>query len=288
MNKRLVQIMLGTLFFIAGMFLGEGSILQLPVYVLGYLASGYTVILKAFRNILRGRFFEENFLMSLATLGAFAIREYPEAIAVMLFYQVGEYLQDYAVNRSRKSITNLMDIRPDYANLKRGDTLERVHSEQVAIGDLILVKAGERVPLDGVVVEGRSHLDVSALTGESLPLEVEAGSTLLSGSINIGGILVVRVASLYGESTVSRITTNKYVATPHGIFELKFFFNSGLELDDGSQVGSESVKALIKKFISDEDARSPLSDERIGEMLKEHLVGPASMGFEILGSVARL
>lgn len=205
MNKRLVQIMLGTLFFIAGMILDESSMLQFPVYLLGYLASGYTVILKAFRNILGGRFFEENFLMSLATLGAFAIREYPEAIAVMLFYQVGEYLQDYAVNRSRKSITSLMDIRPDYANLKMGDSLERVNPEQVAIGDLILVKSGERVPLDGVVVEGRSHLDVSALTGESLPLEVEAGSTLLSGSINLGGILVVRVASLYGESTVSRI-----------------------------------------------------------------------------------
>jgi Cd2+/Zn2+-exporting ATPase len=178
---------------------------KLVIFLASYAFIGGEVILRALKNISRGQIFDENFLMALATAGAFAIGEYAEGAAVMLFYQIGEAFQDYAVGRSRRSITALMDIRPDYANLKTEDGSKRVSPEDVQTGDLITVKPGEKIPLDGVVVEGRSALDTSALTGESLPRDVESGSEVLSGSININGLLTVQVTKEFGESTVSKI-----------------------------------------------------------------------------------
>jgi Cd2+/Zn2+-exporting ATPase len=180
-------------------------LLRTGLFAAAYLLVGGDVLWRAIRNILRGQVFDENFLMTIATIGAFCIGEYPEAVAVMLFYQVGEAFQDYAVGRSRKSITALMDIRPDYANLKTGETIRRVSPEEVAIGSHILVKPGEKVPLDGVVEEGVSALDTSALTGESVPRDVSPGAEALSGSINMSGLLVIKVTKTAGESTVAKI-----------------------------------------------------------------------------------
>ena len=160
---------------------------------------------KAARNIAHGQVFDENFLMALATVGAFATGEYPEAVFVMLFYQVGELFQSYAVGRSRQSISQLMEIRPDYANLERDGKAEKVDPDEVNVGDVILVKPGERVPLDGVVLEGRSTLDTAALTGESLPRDVGEGDDVISGCVNQSGLLRVRVTKAFGESTVSKI-----------------------------------------------------------------------------------
>ncbi|MDR0685014.1 MAG: cadmium-translocating P-type ATPase [Spirochaetaceae bacterium] len=172
----------------------------------GYILIGADVVLRSARNISRGQVFDENFLMTIATFGAFAIGEYPEAVAVMLFYQVGEAFQDSAVRRSRSSIAALMDIRPDYANLKEEDGGIRVVSpNDVAVGSLIIVKPGEKTPLDGVVVEGESSIDTSALTGESAPRDVAPGSEVLSGTINKGGLLSIRVTKSAGESTVAKI-----------------------------------------------------------------------------------
>jgi Cd2+/Zn2+-exporting ATPase len=169
------------------------------------LLIGGKVILRALKNISNGRVFDENFLMSVATIGAFAIGEYSEGAAVMLFYQVGEALQRYAAGRSRKSITALMDIRPDFASLKIGDEIKRVLPKEVRVGDYIVVKPGEKIPLDGVISEGRAALDASALTGESLPRDVEIGSEVLSGSINTNGLLTIEVKKPFEESTVSKI-----------------------------------------------------------------------------------
>ncbi|KNY29386.1 heavy metal translocating P-type ATPase [Pseudobacteroides cellulosolvens] len=196
---------LGALLFAVAVFIDFPFWAQLSLYVASYLLVGSEVVLRAFKNILKGRVFDENFLMSIATIGAFAIGEYPEGVAVMLFYQVGEFFQDAAVNRSRKSITALMDIRPDFANLKVGDELQRVSPEQVKIGDKIVVKAGEKIPLDGVVIDGRSTLDTSALTGESLLRNAVPGDEVLSGSINKNGLLTINVTKAFGESTVSKI-----------------------------------------------------------------------------------
>ncbi|WP_082023936.1 heavy metal translocating P-type ATPase [Clostridium polynesiense] len=179
--------------------------IEMLLFFLSYLLAGGEVVLKAFRNILRGQVFDENFLMSVATIGAFAIGEYPEGAAVMLFYQIGELFQDVAVNRSRRSIADLMDIRPDYANLLDGDEEKRVSPEEVAVGDIIIVKPGEKVPLDGTVTEGFSMVDTSALTGESVPREIEAGSQVLGGFINKNGLIRIKVSKAFGESTVSKI-----------------------------------------------------------------------------------
>ncbi|SDZ26043.1 Cd2+/Zn2+-exporting ATPase [Evansella caseinilytica] len=181
------------------------SFVELPIYVISYLLAGGDILLRAGKNIFRGQLFDENFLMSLATLGAFAIGEYPEGIAVMLFFQVGELFQSIAVNRSRKSISDLMDIRPEFATLKIGNKTERVAPEAVNAGAMILVKPGEKIPLDGVVVEGHSMVDTSALTGESVPREVAAGNDVLSGFVNTNGMLTIRVTKEYGESTVAKI-----------------------------------------------------------------------------------
>ena len=184
---------------------GEG-IAEVALYAAAYLVIGGDIVLNALKNIVHGEVFDENFLMAVATVGAFATGQYPEAVAVMLFYQIGEMFQDIAVDRSRKSISSLMDIRPDYANLDDGNGgFTRVAPDSVPAGSIIVVKPGEKIPLDGVVVSGASSLDTAALTGESLPREVGEGSNVLSGSLNMTGLLKVRTCGVYGESTVAKI-----------------------------------------------------------------------------------
>ncbi len=201
-RKMLLRLLVGAILFIIGIFLGKFS---LPVLVLAYLLLGGDVLLKAARNIAKGRIFDENFLMSISTIGAFVIGEYPEAVAVMLFYQVGEFFQAAAVKRSRKSIEALMDIRPDSATVIRDGQARTVSPDTVAVGEIILVKPGEKIPLDGVVLEGESMLDTVALTGESVPKTVGQGDPVLSGCVNQSGVLTVEVAKPFGESTVSKI-----------------------------------------------------------------------------------
>ena len=184
---------------------GAYALARWPLFLIPYLVIGWDVLWKAIRNILNGQVFDENFLMSVATIGALVIGEYPEAVAVMLFYQTGELFQNVAVSRSRQSISELMDIRPDYANIERDGQLVQVDPEEVAVGDVIVVKAGERVPLDGTVLEGTSALDTAALTGESLPRDVETGDEVISGCVNLTGLLHVQVSKPFGQSTVARI-----------------------------------------------------------------------------------
>lgn len=174
-------------------------------FLIPYLIVDYRVLFKAVRNIANGKVFDENFLMAVASVGAFFVGDYPEAVAVMLFYQVGELFEDYAVGKSRKSIAELMNIRPDYANLKTADGVEKVSPEDVKIGDIIVVRPGEKVPLDGVVVSGHSTLDTAALTGESLPCDVSCGSDILSGCINLSALIEVRCEKEFGQSTVRKI-----------------------------------------------------------------------------------
>ncbi|GAA0359579.1 heavy metal translocating P-type ATPase [Bacillus horti] len=181
------------------------GLVEFGVFTVAYIIIGGDIVAKAARNIVRGRVFDENFLMSIATIGAFIIQQYPEGVAVMLFYQVGEMFQGIAVNRSRKSITALLDIRPDYANLQVGNEIKVVSPENVRIGDTIIVKPGEKVPLDGKVLKGTSSVDTSALTGESIPRDVEPGADILSGFINKNGVLTIEVVKGFGESTVSKI-----------------------------------------------------------------------------------
>ena len=178
---------------------------RLYLFLIPYLVIGWDVLWRAARNIKNGQVFDENFLMSVATVGAMAVGEYAEGVAVMLFYQVGELFQNVAVSRSRQSISELMDIRPDYANVEREGQLVQVDPEEVQVGDIILIKAGERVPLDGTVTEGSSALDTAALTGESLPRDVEPGDEVISGCVNLSGLLHVKVSKPYGQSTVARI-----------------------------------------------------------------------------------
>lgn len=182
-----------------------GSQFSLIFLIAAYIISGYEIVLTAVRNLTKGLVFDENFLMTLATVGAFAIGEYSEAVGVMLFYMVGEYFQDLAVFRSRRSIKDLLDIRPDYAVVERGGKQEKLSPEEVNVGETILIRQGERVPLDGTVIHGYSQLDTRALTGESIPREIQEGDEILSGSINLTSALTVRVTKPYGESTVSRI-----------------------------------------------------------------------------------
>ena len=204
-NKALTRIIIGSLLFAIPTFMVLNQNLRVMFYVLAYLVIGHDVVWRAVKNISKKQIFDENFLMTIATLGAFAIGEYPEAVAVMLFYKVGEFFQDLAVNKSKRSITALMDIRPDFAHLKvKGQTV-KVSPEAVKIGDTILVKPGEKVPLDGIILVGRSAMDTSALTGESLPREVEVGSQVLSGSINQTGVIEIKVSKVFAESTVSKI-----------------------------------------------------------------------------------
>nr|WP_312577633.1 heavy metal translocating P-type ATPase [Sedimentibacter sp.] len=206
MKKDLLRIIIGGIVFIAALIINSDNyLLQLAVFVVSYVVVGSDVVIRAVKNILRGQVFDENFLMAIASMGAFFIGEFPEGVAVMLFYQIGELFQSYAVNKSRKSIASLMDIRPDYANVKVGDKLVKKEPDDVKIGDIIVIKAGERIPLDGKVIDGVSMIDTSALTGESVPREVEMGNDILSGCININGLITAKVTKEYGESTVSKI-----------------------------------------------------------------------------------
>lgn len=204
-KKTLVRIILSAVLLVAAALIPVDGIVKLVLFLIPYAVIGWDVLWKAIRNIAHGQVFDENFLMAIATVGAFALGEYPESVAVMLFYQVGELFQSYAVGRSRQSIAALMDIRPDYANIEQDGKLVQVDPEDVAVGDTIVIKAGEKIPLDGVVLEGSSAVDTAALTGESLPRDVNPGDDVVSGCINQSGLLKVRVTKVFGESTVAKI-----------------------------------------------------------------------------------
>lgn len=205
-KKSLYRILLGgAIFLLATLLQIENPYVELAVYLIAYAITGGDVITKAVRNIGHGQIFDENFLMTIATAGAFCISEYPEGVAVMLFYQIGELFQNVAVSQSRKSISDLMDIRPDYANIERDGQIQQVDPEEVLIGDIILVKPGEKIPLDGLIIEGNSLLDTKALTGESVPREVSSGTEVLSGCINQTGILKIQVQKEFHDSTVAKI-----------------------------------------------------------------------------------
>ncbi|WP_314340110.1 heavy metal translocating P-type ATPase [Leptotrichia wadei] len=200
------KLLIGGVLFVLGIFVPKTLFIpKLAVFLVSYLVIGGDVLLSAFKNILNGQVFDENFLMAIATVGAFAIGEHPEGVAVMLFYQLGELFQGIAVNNSRKSIVSLMDIRPDYANIKVGEGIKKVSPEEIKVGEIIVVKPGEKVPLDGKIVKGASTFDTSALTGESLPREAKAGDDVLSGFINKNGLIEIQVAKVFSESTVSKI-----------------------------------------------------------------------------------
>ena len=206
MKKRAIKILVALIIYIiaiAGNF--ENIWIKDTLFIISYLIVGLSILKKAVRNIFRGKVFDENFLMAVATLGAFGVGEFPEAVAVMLFYQIGELFQSYAVDKSRKSISSLMDIRPDYANVLRDGKEEKIDPDEVKIGETIVVKPGEKIPLDGTIIEGTTMLDTKALTGESVPVEAKENDEVLSGSINESGKILVKVSKEYGESTVSKI-----------------------------------------------------------------------------------
>ena len=199
MKKRAIQIGVAFLLFLLAILLSfENQFIHIGIYIVSYVVVGLNIVLKAIRNIVRGKVF-------VATIGAFAIGEYPEAVAVMLFYQVGELFQSYAVDKSRKSIASLMDIRPDYANVKREEEVLKVEPEEVKIGEWIVVKPGEKIPIDGIVIEGNSLIDTAALTGEAVPRKVTIGDEILSGSVNQNGVLTIQTTKEFGESTVTKI-----------------------------------------------------------------------------------
>ena len=208
-KKRTIRLAVGAAVYAIGMALTVFAKLPTPAelafLIVAYVILGWDVVWQAVKNITRGQVFDEHFLMSVSTIGAFAIGEYPEAVAVMLFYQVGEFFQSLAVKRSRKSISDLMDIRPDSATVKRNGVLQVVSPESVAVGEIIVVKPGEKIPLDGIVVDGESMLDTKALTGESVPKSIRKGDEALSGCINQSGLLTLKVTKSFGESTVSKI-----------------------------------------------------------------------------------
>ena len=209
-KKRTIRLAVGAVVYAIGMaltvFAKLPTLAELAFLIVAYVIFGWDVVWQAVKNITRGQVFDEHFLMSVSTIGAFAIGEYPEAVAVMLFYQVGEFFQSLAVKRSRKSISDLMDICPDSATVKRNGVLQVVSPESVAVGEIIVVKPGEKIPLDGIVVDGESMLDTKALTGESVPRSIRKGDEALSGCINQSGLLTLKVTKSFGESTVSKIT----------------------------------------------------------------------------------
>ena len=206
MNKKVTKIILALILFIIALVLNfNNELVNNIIYIIAYIIVGFEIVKKAIKNIIRGKLFDENFLMTIATLGAFGIGEFPEAVAVMLFYQIGESFQDYAVDKSRKSITSLINIRPDYANVERNGKLLKVNPDDVKIGEIVVIKPGEKIPLDGNIIEGRSSIDTKALTGESLPKDVVEGEDVLSGCINLNSVIKVKVTKEYGESTVSKI-----------------------------------------------------------------------------------
>lgn len=204
-KKVLVRIIIAAVLMPVCSILPVEGYLRFVAFMIPYLVISYDILKKAGKGILNKQVFDENFLMAVATIGAIILGEYTEGVAVMLFYQIGELFQSYAVGKSRKNISELMDIRPDYANVEQGDTIEQVDPDEVEIGTVILVRPGEKVPIDGIIIEGNSTLNTSALTGESLPREVEEGSEVISGCINMTGVLRIRTAKEFGESTVSKI-----------------------------------------------------------------------------------
>ena len=206
MKKKGIKIIISLILFIIAFLMNFNKVwINNGIYILAYIIVGFEIIKEAVENIIKGKVFDENFLMTIATIGAFGIGEFPEAVAVMLFYQVGELFQSHAVDKSRKSIASLMDIRPDYANVERNGIIEKVDPYDVEIGETIVIKPGEKVPLDGTVIEGRSSLDTKALTGEALPREIMEESEVLSGCINLNGVIKVKVSKKFAESTVSKI-----------------------------------------------------------------------------------
>lgn len=227
MNKKLknllMKITISSIIFIIAILSPINLYAKLSLYILSYLIVGYEILEKSFKNILSGEIFDENFLMALASFVAFFLGEYTEAIAIILFYQIGEFFQSYAVNNSRKSISKLVNIKADYANIEKNGKIEKVNPEEININDIIIIKPGERVPLDGIIVEGQSNIDTSALTGESMPQSVEIKDEILSGCINLSNILKVKVSKKYTESTASKIldlienATNKKAKVEHFI-----------------------------------------------------------------------
>lgn len=206
MKNKIIQISISIILFLLAILIKFPNIwINYSLFIISYIIVGFEIVQKAFRNILKGEVLDENFLMTVATIGAFAINEFPEAVAVMLFYQIGESFQNYAVDKSKKSITNLMDIRPDYALLDDNGNMKKVNPENVKIGDIIIVKPGEKIPLDGIMLEGKTTLDTKALTGEPLPRETIEGDTVLSGCINLKSTIKIKTTKEFGESTVSKI-----------------------------------------------------------------------------------
>ena len=204
-RKMLTRIIIAAIMLIALHFIPVTGLLRLALYLVVYIIIGYDILRKAGKGILNRRVFDENFLMAVATVGAILLGDYSEGVAVMLFYQIGELFQSYAVGKSRRNISELMDIRPDYANIEKDGTLEQVDPDEVEIGTIIVVQPGEKVPIDGVITEGTSTLNTSALTGESLPRDAKAGDEVISGCINMTGLLKIRTTKEFGESTVSKI-----------------------------------------------------------------------------------
>ena len=205
MQKILIKLIVSFIIFILGLFISNKGYYKLAIFLISYIIIGGDILYKAVRNIKKGHIFDENFLMAIATIGAFATGEYPEGVAVMWLYQIGELFQSHAVERSRKSITELMDIRPDYANIEKNGKIEKVSPETVNKDDIIIVKVGEKIPLDGIVIDGNSMIDTSALTGESVPKQIQINDEALSGCINLNGVLKIKVTKQFEESTVSKI-----------------------------------------------------------------------------------
>jgi len=204
-KKKEVIIIISAILFAVALFLKMSQTIQLILMLIAYILLGKDTVLKAVKNVEKGDFFDENFLMTVATLGAIIIGEYPEAVAVMLFYEVGELFQSYAINKSRKSIADMMDIKPEYANVIRDNKSEKVEPDEVQIDEIIEIKPGERVPLDAIIIKGETTLDTSALTGESIPVEVREGATILSGCINLNALILAKVTKEYFDSTVNKV-----------------------------------------------------------------------------------
>ena len=204
-KKLILRIVLAFVVFAVALLIPVNKTVKLFIYLASYAVAGYSVVIKAVKNILKGQIFDENFLMTLATVGAFAVGEYPEAVFVMLFYQIGELFESIAVGKSRKSITELMDLRPDYANVERNGEVLVVSPEEVSVGETVIVKPGEKIPLDGVIDEGQTSVNTTALTGESIPRDASIGDSVISGCINISGLIKGRVEKPYSESTASKI-----------------------------------------------------------------------------------
>ena len=256
MNKKLknllIKIIISSIIFTIAILSPINLYAKLSLYILSYLIVGYEILEKSFKNILSGEIFDENFLMVLASFVAFFLGEYTEAIAIILFYQIGEFFQSYAVNNSRKSISKLVNIKADYANIEKNGKIEKVNPEEININDIIIIKPGERVPLDGIIVEGQSNIDTSALTGESMPQSVEIKDEILSGCINLSNILKVKVSKKYTESTASKIldlienATNKKAKVEHFITKFAKIYTPIV-------VGLAVLIAVLPPFILNEE-----------------------------------